>query len=897
MLALLTFSSDPLILTILAILKIPGYFLVMRKMQLNNKTAVLPFLAEREMSKVLFRRMRTFYRPFIISVVFLAGALYLDPSVGMGRIYMLIAVIVYGWFLVRLYWRLGQSFGKGIIYRILLILSPALFMFILGVSKAEYTPLKFKPLKQYPKVIEWLLRGLVAVISAAEIVALVAVVGIIAIRVQMPGPLIEWQLDELYEKTKNIKGTDEVITRDDMMGEAAASVGTMKASREKFFPDHSQDKSVVVLTYIVGADLEDHGGYASANIRQMTESTYEGDALTYVVQAGGSKRWFTPGIDNATYGRYEIKGGKLKEVESLSDDMCMSDKKTLEDFLLWAKDKYKADRYMLVLWDHGGGVAMGYGIDALNEREKKSESDYGSINTSDVVEAVKKSGITFDLIGFDACLMQDIEVAKALEPYTDYFLASEEVEGGYGWYYTSGFGKLAADPGMSTEDFAVDMLSCYDQLNTIVKDEGGKPDTGATLSLVDTTMAKPAYEEFEKFLDNAGDKLVEDPEVYADMAVAGTNAYNFNEKLQIDLIDYLKTLNKADYDEDIASEEKMKALINRIRACVLYRNKNSAKGINGIAFAFPYQAIQYYTPTSNEMKAMSLKTERKVFNNIFSIMAVEKKKAMEGDSDAVLESDLEDGDLISALWDLADIDYTKEDWYVKGFEDYNNIGTFVDIPLKDTDDGFQIELPEKAWKIITDCQTMVWQKTGEGEKLRYLGKDHVGGEDENGNPTIVMDEKWVHIGGELVCYEAEPVKETKEGDVYSGKVRARLNDEEDIMLMIEWDLEDDETKDIETGHVTGYYELGSDLFTSIFNTRGTDTLKTGDEIQFIFDTCDEEGKVIKTAPAGKKIRVIKQSDLKVEDAPMKDCDIVFNGVLTDVYQRTMTTEQLEMHVD
>ena len=50
-------------------------------------------------------------------------------------------------------------------------------------------------------------------------------------------------------------------------------------------------------------------------------------------------------------------------------------------------------------------------------------------------------------------------------------------------------------------------------------------------------------------------------------------------------------------------------------------------------------------------------------------------------------------------------------------------------------------------------------------------------------------------------------------------------------------------------------------------------------------------------PSGKTIRVIKQSDLSVEDAPMKDCDIVFNGVLTDVYQRTMTTEQLEVHID
>jgi hypothetical protein len=81
------------------------------------------------------------------------------------------------------------------------------------------------------------------------------------------------------------------------------------------------------------------------------------------------------------------------------------------------------------------------------------------------------------------------------------------------------------------------------------------------------------------------------------------------------------------------------------------------------------------------------------------------------------------------------------------------------------------------------------------------------------------------------------------------------------------------------------------------NSRGTQSLNTGDELQFIFDTCDEEGKVVKTRPSGNKIRVIKQGDLTVSDKPMKDCDVVFNGVLTDVYQRTMTTEQLEMHID
>ena len=44
------------------------------------------------------------------------------------------------------------------------------------------------------------------------------------------------------------------------------------------------------------------------------------------------------------------------------------------------------------------------------------------------------------------------------------------------------------------------------------------------------------------------------------------------------------------------------------------------------------------------------------------------------------------------------------------------------------------------------------------------------------------------------------------------------------------------------------------------------------------------------------IPVIKQGDVKVEYAPMGECDVVFGGLLTDIYQRTMTTEKIEQHI-
>ena len=44
---------------------------------------------------------------------------------------------------------------------------------------------------------------------------------------------------------------------------------------------------------------------------------------------------------------------------------------------------------------------------------------------------------SFDLIGFDACLMATVEVAKVIEPHAKYMIASEEIEPGHGWLWNA----------------------------------------------------------------------------------------------------------------------------------------------------------------------------------------------------------------------------------------------------------------------------------------------------------------------------------------------------------------------------------------------------------------------------------------------------------------------------
>ena len=893
------FFDDPQYWIIPWVIQAVAYFLLLGKLQLPRWSAIIPFLAERQFSKKLFRRMRTFYRPFFVAAVLAVGGWYLDPSVGMGRMFMWVAYIIYGIFLVRLYWRLAKSLGKGKLFRILTIIFPGIFLLILGFGRSRYQPLDMKPLKQRGKVAEAFRKGGLILISAAEIIVIIVGVGFLAVRDTPPVPLVNSLMNETYEKTRDVEATGKAISREDAMGEAAAQIADMKTSRDYFFPDHSKDKSVVVMTYVVGSNLEDKIGLASVNIRQMVDATKKGDGLTFVMEAGGSGRWFTRGIENNSYGRYAVKGGELEKVKSLPEDICMSEPEALEDFIRWTKKNYPADRYMLVLWDHGGGVPYGYGHDDLNERQV-GEGEMPTMMTSEVVDAVRKAGVKFDVIGFDACLMQDIEIGKALEPYADYLLASEETEAGYGWFYTAGFGALAEDPGLASEEFGRRMVASYDPYNRAT-DEENKPSPKVTLSFVDLPRAAAAYEKLEALIKEAGQEIKNDTGSYASFAGAASSAYSFEDDLQIDLIDFVKILDKMDYEEKIGTHQQKLDLYRALQACVLYRNGDAAKAIGGISLALPYKAIGNYTATSDQFKKLDLSSQKKTFDEIFSIIAAQKMKDQKERAKEIEENP----SLMGLLEDYGQTDYTQEPWYIKGFEDYDQTEALVDIPLKETADGFSIQMPEKFWNIIADCRTVVYQKTPSetsGASERYLGSDYIGSEDGEGHPLINMDENWVHVGGKLVCYEADPVKETDKGDVYTGKVKARLNDTSDIILHIEWDPVNENSDAPEAGHVTGYeyeYSGGLEGFLSQFleDKKNIQTLKAGDQVQFMFDYYDKEGKLVETKPEGGKVRVTKQERIQVTDEPIGSGEIVFGGLLTDVYQREMTTEQIEMPVE
>lgn len=108
----------------------------------------------------------------------------------------------------------------------------------------------------------------------------------------------------------------------------------------------------------------------------------------------------------------------------------MADPATLTKFVVDAMGKFPADHVCLVLNDHGGGFTGAMSDDGAHAGAMSMPDMHKAIS-----DAEKITGKKIDIIGFDACLMGETEVAYELKDDANILMASEETENGPGWAY------------------------------------------------------------------------------------------------------------------------------------------------------------------------------------------------------------------------------------------------------------------------------------------------------------------------------------------------------------------------------------------------------------------------------------------------------------------------------
>ena len=142
---------------------------------------------------------------------------------------------------------------------------------------------------------------------------------------------------------------------------------------------------------------------------------------------------------------------ELGEIDSGSPE-------TLAEFAIWAITNFPAKKYALVLSDHGAGWVGGWNDNAPEEGSALSVDEIDQA----LAYVIAETGIgQLEFIGFDACLMSQVEALSSVAPYAKYAVASEEVEPAMGWAYSKFLADLVAKPTQSGADLAKSIVKSY----------------------------------------------------------------------------------------------------------------------------------------------------------------------------------------------------------------------------------------------------------------------------------------------------------------------------------------------------------------------------------------------------------------------------------------------------
>lgn len=238
----------------------------------------------------------------------------------------------------------------------------------------------------------------------------------------------------------------------------------------------SEKDAWTILLYLCGADLEsggdygtDYGGAATEDLQEILSVSGQPSDVNFVVQTGGASAWQSDyGISASNNQRWHVANKSLVKDNNkvYTSYKGMGEASTLKDFLVWGLETYPANKVGLILWNHGGG------LDGVCYDEKKNNN---SLTNDEVVTAVSgaltETGLSkLEFIGYDACLMQMMEIAEFNAPYFNYQIASQESEAGTGWDYDTWVDDLYAKK--STENILKAIVDGF------ITDNGGVNGTG-----------------------------------------------------------------------------------------------------------------------------------------------------------------------------------------------------------------------------------------------------------------------------------------------------------------------------------------------------------------------------------------------------------------------------------
>ena len=139
------------------------------------------------------------------------------------------------------------------------------------------------------------------------------------------------------------------------------------------------------------------------------------------------------------------------EVVQRMPELNSDDPKVLAEFISWGIQKYPAQRYGLILWDHGGQWDGGFGGDESSKGQGLSVAELRRAIQAGMAQSQQKK---LEFLSFDTCLMGGLELLGSFADLASVYIANPELDYGDGWDYTAAFGYLKNNPSVPATLFA-----------------------------------------------------------------------------------------------------------------------------------------------------------------------------------------------------------------------------------------------------------------------------------------------------------------------------------------------------------------------------------------------------------------------------------------------------------
>jgi len=657
-------------------------------------------------------------------------------------------------------------------------------------------------------------------------------------------------------------------------GELDYSVSNDARSKYTNVLGNGQDE-FTIMVYMCGSDLESRSGMATADLNEMLHATIA-DNVNIIVETGGAKSWKNSVVSSSTNERYQVTSDGLKRLDGNLGRKQMTDPATLTDFIKYCTKNFEANRYALILWDHGGGSTMGYGHDEFYPN--------ATMTLDEINAALSNGGTKFDFVGFDACLMATYETAVMLNNHADYMLASEETEPGIGWYYTDWITALSKNTSMPTIEIGQNIIDDF-----IDKTYESSPMDKTTLSLVDLAeLSGTVPEVFNAFASTTGELINSDE--YKIVADARGYSREFGSPSRLDQIDLIHLAQNMGTDE----AEK---LIEALDGCIKYnRTSSTISNSNGISIYFPYTTLSSMSGMINTYEKIGMDKAYTDCIRGFASLEVGGQAISTGSSNPLgsllgsftggssggvgdlLTSFLGSGALTNMLGG-SDTSWVDTDAILNNTEYYEE-NSLKDgaLELSQKDGDYVLALSKDDWDLVQTVQLNVFFDDGEG--YIDLGMDNVYEFNNDGDLIIGFDGTWLALDGQVVAYYF--MEEKYEGDEYAivGRVPAMLNDDRvDLILAF--------TNEVPYGQILGarlVYEDGS-------VAKGLIELNDGDVLDFLCDYYTYDEEFSDSYYLGDQMVV--SGEIEISNVSVGNATCLVTYMLTDIYSNTYWTPAIE----